>query len=115
MLRFDRTWFGSVAIGGKIWKDVIVVGEEVIDRYYLGDIESHTISKKELDKLLEGKPEVIIIGTGQSGVLEVPKEIVRAIRQRSIELIVMETPDAIQEYNELSKTKRVNALIHTTC
>ena len=38
-----------------------------------------------------------------------------AIKKKGIELIVLKTQEAIEEFNELSKTKRVNALIHTTC
>ena len=107
-------------IDNKTYKDVLVIGDKIIDREKMipggFDIHSHhTIYERELDKLLEGKPEVIIIGTGQSSVLEVPIEIDKQIRQRKIELIVLNTSKAIEKYNEISKLKRVNALIHTTC
>ena len=120
MVHFDKTWFGTVMIDGKVHKDVLVVGDAVRDRedMKLGWFDSnshHSVYEHELSKLLEGKPEVIIIGDGYSNVLEVPIRIVNEIRQRKIELIVLDTPKAVEEYNKLSKTRKVNALIHSTC
>jgi len=122
MVRFDKTFFGAVVVDGKTHMDVLVVRDKIVDRETLvkGWFEEHkhshhTVYEHELRRLLEEKPEVIIIGNGQSSVLKVPQSVVKEIRQRNIELIVLETPKAIEEYNELSKIKRVNALIHTTC
>lgn len=118
--KFDRTWFGGVSVDGKEHYDVIVVGEKVLDREDIvpGWFEGrthHIVYEHELKKLLEERPEVIIIGSGQDGVLRVPAEVEEAVRKKGIGLVVLETPEAIKEYNRLSATKRVNALIHTTC
>jgi hypothetical protein len=63
---------------------------------------------------LEGNPAVVIIGNGQSGVLRVDSETKKAIEAKA-RLLVLRTPEAIEKFNELSKEKRVNALVHTTC
>jgi hypothetical protein len=120
MVHFDKTWFGTVMIDGKTHKDVLVIGSNIIDRENMkpGWFDSnshHSVYDHELSKLLEGKPEAIIIGDGYSNVLEVPIRVANEIKQRKIELIVLDTPKAIEEYNKLSKSKRVNALIHSTC
>lgn len=120
MVHFDKTWFGGVSIDGKKYKDILVVGSRILEREKLKEDwfifhSHHTIYIHELEELLKENPEVIIVGNGQSGVLEVPAEIKKKIEDRGIKLIVLETPAAIEEYNKLSKTKRVNALIHTTC
>ena len=120
MVRFDKTWFGGASIDGKEYGDVLVVAGKIIDREELvpgwfDDHAHHTVYEHELKELMSGDPETIIIGDGQSSVLKVPKEISEAIEKKGIELIVLETPEAIEEYNRLSKAKRVNALIHTTC
>ena len=120
MVHFDKTWFGGVIIDGTEFCDVLVIGNEVIDREsivpgWFDDNSHHTVYGHELKELLKGNPEVIIIGNGQSSVLRVPKEITTEIEKRKIELIVLETTKAVEEYNKLAKKKRVNALIHTTC
>lgn len=115
MPKFDRTWFGAVVVDGKQYRDVLVVGKEVIDRGKWGFFDTHSVSERELNELLRGSPEIIIIGSGQSGVLEVDPIIEKKIKEVGIQLIILETPQAIEEYNKISKTKRTNALIHTTC
>lgn len=115
MPKIDTTWFGAIVIDKKTYRDALIVGDEVIRRESQGEFSSHTINRWELSKLLEQKPEAIIIGCGYEKVLEVPKEIEKEIRQRNIDFIILETPDAIAKYNELSGKKRVNALIHVTC
>jgi hypothetical protein len=120
MVRFDSTWFGGVSINGKRYRDVLIVKGDIIDRENIipGWFEGrshHTIYKHELEKLLEGDPEIIIIGNGQDGVLRVPADVEEAIKKKGIQLIVLETPEAIEEYNRLAEKKKVNALIHTTC
>jgi hypothetical protein len=117
---FDRTWFGGVSIDNTTHHDVLVVGENIIDRDNLipgwfDNHPHHAVYDHELDTLFEEKPQIIIIGSGQSGVLIVPEDVKYRIKKQKIKLIVLETPEAIDEYNKLSKTKRVNALIHTTC
>ncbi|MEM2974142.1 MAG: MTH938/NDUFAF3 family protein [Candidatus Micrarchaeia archaeon] len=120
MTHFDKTWFGAVMVDGRTYRDILVIGGKVIERElfrpgWFDDHSHHTVYDHELKELLMGNPEVIIIGSGQSGVLQVPDEVKRVIEKKGIELIVVETQRAIEEYNKLSKAKRVNALIHTTC
>ena len=120
MVHFDRTRFGAVTIDGKDYNDILVIEGKIIDREsmvpgWFEDHSHHTVHDHELKELFRGDPEVIIIGDGQSDVLEVPIKIAEAIKKKGIELIVLKTPEAIEEFNKISKTKRVNALIHTTC
>jgi hypothetical protein len=120
MVHFDKTWFGTMMIDGHTYRDVFVIEGKVIERELLkpGWFENHShhsVYDHELRFLLEGKPEVIIIGDGYSNVLEVTIKMVEEIKKKGIDLIVIDTPKAVEEYNKLSKSKRVNALIHATC
>jgi hypothetical protein len=108
----ERTGFGKVVIDGKSYGDVLIVDNKILERDW--EAGSHRISKSEVEKLLSSKVEIVIIATGQSGVLEVDVDVMKRIKASS-ELIVLETPEAIRKFNELSKNKKVNALIHTTC
>ncbi|MBN1755458.1 hypothetical protein JW877_04505 [bacterium] len=118
MIKFDSTRFGSVTIDGKKFSDVIVTkGNFIIRKKYVLEKTfgtSHTISPSELTQLVSGHPDIVVIGTGQKGNLEVTREI-RAAIEKQAELIVLQTPEAIKKYNELVEDHKVNALIHTTC
>lgn len=119
MVKFDSTSFGEVTIDGVSYGDVLVVGDRILPRNK-GTLRrvfgtSHAVSDEEVKKLLEGDPDVVIIGTGQSGVLRVEKAVEEKIKTAGVELIVLETPQAIRKFNEISRNRKINALIHTTC
>lgn len=120
MPHIDSTKFGRVRIDGKDYNQALIAGGKVIERDYekLKELfdTSHKIGDWEIKELLEENPEIIVIGTGQDGMLEVEEVFVEKMKARGIEVISMKTPEAIKIYNEKIKAgKRVNALIHTTC
>ncbi|MFZ3062889.1 MAG: MTH938/NDUFAF3 family protein [Actinomycetota bacterium] len=119
MLRIEGTKFGSVTIDGETYEDVLIVEGKVLrrDKDKIRAIygTSHVVRKEETEELLKGNPEVVIIGTGQYGSLSVDPEVASLIREAGAELIALETPKAIQKFNEISTTKHTNALLHVTC
>lgn len=119
MVHFDSTVFGRVTINGKKYGDVLIVDDKVVprDKDNLRKVfgTSHEVSKEEVRLLLKDCPQVVIIGTGQSGVLLVSDKVREKIENAGAELIVLKTPEAIKRFNELYETKIVNALVHTTC
>jgi len=116
----DSTQFGEVIIDGKKYNQVLIVGDLVVERDYekLKELfgTSHKIGDWETETLLKANPEVIIIGTGQDGKLEVDENFLDRMEEEGVEVIAEVTPEAIKIYNQKVKAgKRVNALIHTTC
>ena len=74
---------------------------------------SHKIGPAELETLCQDGPEVVFIGTGQSGLAELTDEGRQFLRQRGIECKAMPTPQAVEGYNSSKRPKA--ALIHVTC
>ncbi|MCS7132027.1 MAG: MTH938/NDUFAF3 family protein, partial [Hadesarchaea archaeon] len=66
------------------------------------------------EALAEG-PEMLVVGKGYSGRMEVPRETAEHIRAKGIELVAEDTRKAVEIYNRLSKSKRVVAALHLTC
>ena len=120
MVSFESTAFGSVTADGKKYHDVLVVagklGERDLDKLHKFFGTGHKIGDWEVEALCSGKPEVILVGNGQDGVLEVGAELRTAAKKVGAKLEVMLTPAAIIRYDQLTRDgKRVNALMHTTC
>lgn len=120
MVNFERTVFGSVTVDGQKYSDVLVVSGKIEsrEREKLEEIfgTSHMVAPAEISKLTSGKPDIVLIGSGQSGVLKVSDIVKNQIEKAGSKLLVLETPEAIYKYNELVKEgKKVNALIHVTC
>ena len=120
MLKINSTDFGSIIIDDKKYNQVLIIGEKVEEREYdkLKDFfgTSHKIGDWEVNELLRDNPEIILIGTGQNGMLAVDTKVIETISKKGIELIIEKTPEVIITYNKkIQEGKRVNALIHTTC
>ncbi|MBW2999412.1 hypothetical protein KY339_01965 [Candidatus Woesearchaeota archaeon] len=111
-MEINNTAFGSVTIDNMAYPhDVWIFVDEHIEKRD----RNHDFSMEELKIIGKEKPDVIVIGTGQSGVMDVGEEVKEAAKHKGIELVIAETPEAIEKYNKLSKEKRTAAAIHVTC
>jgi hypothetical protein len=74
---------------------------------------AHVLGPKEVERVCRGAPEVLFVGNGHSGGLELTEEARRYLAHRAIECKVLATPDAAAAY---TKSKRRKAgLFHVTC
>lgn len=120
MIKIDSVGWGNITVNGQKYHEVVISGEKIEPRdgerleKELGT--DHEIGNWEVEKLLSGSPEVIIVGTGAAGVLEVSDEVKEKLEQSGAEIKILLTSQTISEFNRLtSEGKKVNALIHTTC
>jgi len=109
----DATSFGSITISGKKYDhDVYVFWDGTVERR-VGD---HTVPTRQMEYIVKKRPEIIIIGTGQFGIVRVPSESEKLAKEQNIEVAKARTPQAIGIFNEAMKQgKRVSAIIHVTC
>jgi len=111
----DSTDFGSITINSKRYNnDVIVSYKDVVRE---GKTQKrHLISKKDLDILLKEKPDVVVIGTGQDGYLQISPDVFNFSKQKGIEFFDLETPEAIKKFNQLyASGRKVVCYMHVTC
>lgn len=114
MLMIDTYSFGLVVVNGRRYSsDVIVYRDRVRENWWRRS--GHHLSIEDIEEVIEERPEVLIIGTGSSGVMKVPKEVVEFIRGRGIEVHVLRTKEACELFNKLEKTRNVVAALHLTC
>lgn len=113
MVRVDETSFGSITVNGKRYPhDIWVFADGSIKRRD----RDHEFVRAELELLLKGEPEVVVVGTGQSGCVEIDREATRIAAERGIEIIGDITPRALEKYNEAIKAgRKAAAAFHVTC
>ncbi len=80
-------------------------------------IAGHELTIEDLPDISAIKPDVFIMGTGYSGVLEVLPETKQFFKENNIELYEEKTPEAVKLFNEIFNTpdKKVMAGFHLTC
>jgi len=110
----DSYDFGRIVINGRTYtSDVIIFPNRVKDEWWRR--EGHRLHIEDIEEVIEERPEVLVVGRGYSGLMEVPKEIADYLRSRRIELIAEDTKKASEIYNKLSKSKKIVAALHLTC
>ena len=103
--------FGSFVVDGKRYEnDIKIIKGKII--FW----KDHGLSLNDVQDVVAAKPEIIIIGTGEVGVVDVSQDIQDHIESKEIKLIIMRTGDACKEYNRLEKQgKNIAAILHNTC
>ena len=114
--------FGSIKIDGKTYN-------HDVELRWTGEVlswrreESHIIDAEDLKRSLEENPEVIVIGTGESGVAQVNERARKEIEDRGIKLIIDVTGEAVKTFNIINKESKeaddrktkIIGLFHLTC
>jgi len=114
--------FGSITIDGKTYEyDVEVRWTGEVLEWWRG--ESHVIDIDDVKRAIDQNPELIIIGTGESGLAKVTERTKEEILSKGIGLIVDKTEEAVKTFNiqkeesteEEGVQKKVIGLFHLTC
>jgi len=107
--------FGRIKVSGKTYyRDLIVFPDKIIPDWWRR--EGHNLCIEDLQKVLERKPDILIIGNGYSGIMRVPNNVIKELESMGIKVIVLKTQEAVNEYNNLAKqNKKVAAALHLTC
>ena len=106
--------FGEVFIDGKRYtSDVIIYPDRVNDSWWRK--QGHQLCVDDLEDVLESRPDTIVVGTGNPGLMVVLPETEKQINSKGIKLIVQPTKEACKTYNKLSPSQKVIALLHLTC
>lgn len=106
--------FGKITVDGTLHtSDVIILPGGVRPRWWRK--EGHNLQEEDLQEVLEAQPTVLVIGTGNVGMMQVPQETLDYLAAHSIRVEVERTAAACQRYNELAKAEQAAAALHLTC
>ena len=109
--------FGVIVIDGKRYtSDVIVFSDKVKSGWWRK--EGHRLVTEDLKEILEAdtKPEILVVGTGYSGLVKITQEVEQRLEKEGIKLVAQPTREACETFNQLLKQgKHVVAALHLTC
>ena len=115
----SETSFGRIVIGGETYEtDVYIRADGKVRKRKKAEVKakygtSHKIDAEELERVCKGGPKVLLIGTGQSGAVELTPDGEKCLRRRRIAFRALPTPEALAAYNRAKGRKA--ALFHVTC
>lgn len=115
----DKTRFGSITIAGVEYTCDVVIrldGEvkkrkKKLSKRIFGT--SHVVSLDEIKYIYEKGADLLIVGSGQTGMLELSREAARYLKEKHVRLVIKPTPKAVELWNDARGA--VIGLIHVTC
>lgn len=103
--------FGLIVIDGqKYTSDLIIYPDEHVEDYWRRQ-SGHILSSDDIDKLIKSEPEVIVSGTGVSGLMKPEKALIQLLANKGIEFVADSNQKTIKIYNELLSKKTCRCLL----
>lgn len=113
-MKIEHYSFGRIIIDGKTYTTDVIIYPGRVDSSWWRK-EGHHLQIADLTDVINAKPDILIIGTGYSGVMEVPKGTLTYLESKGIKVHVAVTEKAVEIFNKLQKDKIVIAALHLTC
>jgi hypothetical protein len=112
--RIEAYRFGHLVIDGQAHtKDLIILPDRVIAGWWRN--VGHALHTGDLKAVLEARPDVLVVGQGAQGLMQVTSEVEQALKAAGMQLIAQPTEQACQTYNQLRTQRQVAAALHLTC
>lgn len=106
--------FGKIVIEGKIYTSDVIIYPQRLDASWWRK-EGHLLQPEDITGVLDAEPEAVIIGTGYSGGMRVPRQTLDLLESKGIEVHIALTRDAVSLYQKLHGKRMVIAALHLTC
>jgi hypothetical protein len=113
-MKIEHYSFGKIIIDGKTYTSDVIIYPEKVDSSWWRK-QGHSLHIDDLMNVIADKPELLIVGTGNSGVMVVPQETVSYLKLKGIEVNIARTDEAVKLFNRFQKEKRTIAALHLTC
>lgn len=106
--------FGKITVDGKTHTSDLIILPGVVRPGWWRK-EGHRLDRNDLKEVVEASPDVLVVGTGNVGLMEVPQETLDYLAEHDIRTVVERTATACQRYNELAEQEQAAAALHLTC
>jgi len=113
-MHIDSYQFGRIVINGVAYtQDCLILGRVVKPNWRRE--EGHSLSIDDLRDVIEAKPAILVVGSGASGMMDVPENTRQGLKEFGIALEVYDTHRAVKRFNELAEKGLNAAAMHLTC
>ena len=105
----------SMRVDGKTYTtDLKIIGDTVKDNWWRR--EGHRLQPDDIVDILESRPDVLVVGTGYAGNLDIPADLRRDLAERGVRLLSDRTAEAVDLFNRHRvQEENVAGAFHLTC
>ena len=114
-MKIDGCSFGTLVVNGKTYTDDLIIHPDgkILKPWWRK--QGHRLTMEDLRELLDAAPEVIVAGTGVSGMVKPAINLEKDLAALAIEFISAPNEEAVGIFNRLAPEKRTGACFHLTC
>lgn len=114
-MKIDNYTFGSIIVDNEIYNsDLILFPNKVLTNWCREN--GHLLLIKDLKEIIKYKPDVLIVGTGADGVMEIASETKKELEKLKITLIEAKSAAACNIFNDrMEKGENAVGAFHLTC
>ncbi|MBI5639784.1 MAG: hypothetical protein HZA17_05095 [Nitrospirae bacterium] len=113
-MHIDSYSFGKIVIDNKTYTSDVIVYPDRIDSSWWRK-EGHNLQKVDLAEVINSRPDILIIGTGNLGVMHVPESTITFLESHGIQVHIAKTDRAVELFNSRPTEKTVIGAFHLTC
>lgn len=105
----------SMRVAGKTYTtDLKIIGETVKDNWWRR--QGHRLLSEDIVDILESRPDVLVVGTGYAGYLDIPAGLRKDLSKRGVRLLCERTAEAVELFNRHREhNENVAGAFHLTC
>jgi hypothetical protein len=113
-MHIERYEFGLILIDGQTFRSDLLIWPGRIKSDWWRQ-EAHLLQLDDVAEALAANPQVLVVGQGEPGKMQVDPTLAAHLRNRGVELLVHPTREACRVINDLSGRRRLAAALHLTC
>lgn len=116
-MKIDHYSFGKMKVGGKSFSDDLLIANREIKSPWWRK-RGHTLLPEDLEWIVAKKPQLLVIGTGKNGYMDVPQKTISHLNSRKIDCKIEKTGKAVELFNdkcEQMEETEVGGAFHLTC
>lgn len=113
-MQIDHYSFGKIVIDGKTYTSDVIIYPDRVDPSWWRQ-EGHVLQKADLKGIVAAKPDILIVGIGNEGLMHVPEGTVSFLVSHGITVQIEKTGKAVELFNNQPSDKRVIGAFHLTC
>jgi hypothetical protein len=113
-MHIDSYEFGKIVVDGRAFSQDLILLPDGIQEVWRRQ-EGHLLQLVDVAAVLAVKPEVLIVGQGQPGKMQVDAGLTQYLQEKGIEFIAGPTAQACTTFNSLTGKRQVAAALHLTC
>ena len=114
-MQIDQYSFGHIEIARQSYDSDVIIFPDHLQGHWRRR-KGHELRREDIETVLAGKPEVLVVGTGYYGRMQVSEQTLNLLRAAGIDVRIAKTANAVDEFNRLQRERaNIVAALHLTC